>query len=89
MSDITTHRQEDLRRIESALRAAEEALSPFTPGAIAVERKAGGDPVTEADQRVDDVLKELLPSAGEGWLSEETVDDHARLDLGWFHPQDL
>ena len=80
MSDITTQRQEDLRRIEAALRAAEDALSPFTPGAIAVERKAGGDPVTEADQRVDEVLKELLPSVGEGWLSEETVDDHARLD---------
>ncbi len=73
-------RQDDVRRIEAALREAERALAPFTPGAIAVERKAGGDPVTEADQRVDDVLKRLLPEPGEGWLSEETVDDHARLD---------
>ena len=79
MTDLT-QRQEDLSRIEAALRAAEKALAPFTPGAIAVERKAGGDPVTEADQRVDQVLRELLPSAGEGWLSEETVDDHVRLD---------
>jgi len=78
MSD-TNQRQEDLRRIEAALREAEKALAPFTPGAIAVERKAGGDPVTEADQRVDDVLRRMLPESGEGWLSEETVDDHARL----------
>ena len=74
-----TQRQEDLRRIETALREAEKALAPYTPGAIAVERKAGGDPVTEADHRVDDVLRDLLPSEGEGWLSEETVDDHVRL----------
>ena len=73
-------RQDDLRRIEAALREAEKALAPFTPGAIAVERKAGGDPVTEADQRVDDVLRRLLPEPGEGWLSEETVDDKVRLD---------
>lgn len=76
----TTQRQDDLRRIETALREAEKALAPFTPGAIAVERKAGGDPVTEADHLVDDVLRRLLPESGEGWLSEETVDDHARLD---------
>lgn len=73
-------RHDDLRRIEAALREAEKALAPFTPGAIAVERKAGGDPVTEADQRVDEVLRRLLPTEGEGWLSEETVDDHVRLD---------
>ena len=79
MTEVT-QRQEDLHRIEAALRAAEKALSPFTPGAIAVERKAGGDPVTEADHRVDEVLRELLPTSGEGWLSEETVDDHSRLD---------
>jgi myo-inositol-1(or 4)-monophosphatase len=75
-----TQRDNDLQRIESALRAAAETLSPFTPGAIAVEMKAGGDPVTEADRRVDGVLRRMLPEEGEGWLSEETVDDLARLD---------
>lgn len=79
MSD-SQHRQKDLDRIEAALRQAEKALAPFTPGAIAVERKAGGDPVTEADHRVDEVLRRLLPQPGEGWLSEETVDDQTRLD---------
>lgn len=73
-------RQEDLNRIEMALREAERVLEPFTPGAIDVERKAGGDPVTEADRLVDSALKRILPLPGEGWLSEETVDDHSRLD---------
>ena len=35
--------------------------------------------MTEADRLVDSVLKEILPEAGEGWLSEETVDDQVRL----------
>lgn len=75
-----TQRDSDLQRIEAALRAAAEALVPFTPGAIAVEMKSGGDPVTEADRRVDEVLSRMLPEEGEGWLSEETVDDLVRLD---------
>lgn len=75
-----SQRDRDLERIEEALLEAQRALAPFTPGAIAVERKAGGDPVTEADHRVDEVLRRLLPVAGEGWLSEETVDDRSRLD---------
>jgi len=77
---VTGERQADLDRIEAALREAERVLEPYTPGAIEVERKAGGDPVTEADRLVDSVLKRFLPSEGEGWLSEETVDDHKRLD---------
>lgn len=76
----SAHRQDDLRRIATGLREAEKALAPFTPGAIAVERKAGGDPVTEADQKVDEVLRTILPSEGEGWLSEETRDDLSRVD---------
>ncbi len=80
MIDTTRRYAEDLQRIETALRQAEKALAPFTPGAIAVQRKAGGDPVTEADERVDEVLRNLLPSPSEGWLSEETVDDQARVE---------
>jgi myo-inositol-1(or 4)-monophosphatase len=77
---MTTDRKNDLARIDAALDAAAEALSPFTPGAIAVQRKAGGDPVTQADHAVDRVLRDLLPRDGEGWLSEETVDDRLRLE---------
>jgi myo-inositol-1(or 4)-monophosphatase len=71
---------EPLSRIEKALVAAQETLKAFTPGAIESKAKAGGDPVTEADLLLDKVLKEHLLADGEGWLSEETRDDHCRLD---------
>lgn len=66
-------------RINTALDAALEVLEPFDQGRIDSTRKAGGDPVTEADLAVDAVLGELLPRPGEGWLSEETVDNSDRL----------
>jgi myo-inositol-1(or 4)-monophosphatase len=69
----------DLQRIEEALARANAALRRFTPGEVEARRKAGGDPVTEADTTVDALLRELLPRDGEGWLSEETEDDLARL----------
>lgn len=54
-------------------------LAGYTPGFIDVTRKTGGDPVTEADEKVDELLKEMLPEPGEGWLSEETADHPDRL----------
>jgi myo-inositol-1(or 4)-monophosphatase len=72
--------KETLERIHAALEAGREVLNRFTPGAIEAEYKAGHDPVTEADRTVDDVLRKLLLREGEGWLSEETVDDFSRLD---------
>ena len=47
-----------------------------------VERweKSPGQIVTRADLEIDEFLKESLPDAGEGWLSEETEDDPSRLD---------
>ena len=69
----------DLERIERALTAAAGVLRDYTPGFIDATRKSGGDPVTEADEKVDELLRELLPEAGDGWLSEETVDSPARL----------
>ena len=71
---------EILSRIAAALDAAREVFSRFTPGAIAAEYKAGHDPVTEADRAVDAVLRQNLLRDGEGWLSEESVDDPSRLD---------
>jgi len=70
---------DDLGRIEAALDVAERALVDFTSGAITAAMKVGGDPLTEADLAVDEVLRRTLPRAGEGWLSEETVDDLSRL----------
>ncbi len=73
-------RSTDLDRIAAALRRAAEALAPFTPGDIAHRLKEGDDPVTAADMAVNAVLHATLPEPGEGWLSEETADDAARLD---------
>jgi myo-inositol-1(or 4)-monophosphatase len=69
-----------LTRIEAALEAARIVFSRFTAGAIEAEFKAGHDPVTEADRAVDAVLRQNLLRSGEGWLSEESVDDYSRLD---------
>ena len=70
---------EDLARIADALAAASRALARFTPGEVEARAKRGGDPVTEADTLVDALLRQALPRAGEGWLSEETHDDRSRL----------
>lgn len=68
-----------LTRIEAALEAARAVFARFTPGAIETEYKIGHDPVTEADRAVDAVLRQNLLREGEGWLSEESVDDVSRL----------
>src|SRR5438093_9898076 len=70
---------ETLQRIQTALEAARNVLSRFTSGAIEAEYKIGHDPVTEADRQVDGLLREKLLRNGEGWLSEESVDDASRL----------
>ena len=76
---MTTAYSEILTRIDNALDAARAVFSRFTAGAIEAEFKAGHDPVTEADRAVDAVLRENLLRDGEGWLSEESVDDFSRL----------
>src|SRR5580698_9047778 len=69
-----------LDRIHSALEASRKVFARFTPGAIEAEYKIGHDPVTEADRAVDVVLRKELLRDGEGWLSEESVDDLSRLE---------
>jgi myo-inositol-1(or 4)-monophosphatase len=69
-----------VQRIEAALAAASAVFGRFTAGAIDAEFKAGHDPVTEADRAIDAVLRKNLLREGEGWLSEESVDDLSRLD---------
>jgi len=74
-------RTDDLARIRNGLRAAADAIRPFTPGAVSFEWKgARNDPVTEADRAADEVLRRVLLRDGEGWLSEESADDRRRLD---------
>jgi myo-inositol-1(or 4)-monophosphatase len=69
-----------LERIHSALESARVIFARFTPGEIATEYKIGHDPVTEADRAVDAALRKELLREGEGWLSEESVDDFTRLE---------
>jgi len=69
-----------LQRIQAALEASRAVFAHFTPGSIDTEYKAGHDPVTEADRALDAVLRKELLREGEGWLSEESVDDPVRLE---------
>ena len=68
-----------LQRIHAAIEASRAVFARFTPGAIETEYKIGHDPVTEADRALDAVLRKELLREGEGWLSEESVDDPIRL----------
>jgi len=76
---MTSAYSDILARIEAALEAARTIFARFTPGAIETEYKIGHDPVTEADRAVDAALRQILLRDGEGWLSEESVDDLSRL----------
>lgn len=77
---MTSAYTDTLARIEAALTATHEVFARFTPGEIDAEFKAGHDPVTEADRAIDAVLRKALLRDGEGWLSEESVDDLSRLE---------
>lgn len=71
-----------LERIQAALREAVESLAPFVPGKVKAQQKSfGRGPVTEADREVNRVLRKALVRDGEGWLSEESVDDAKRLAM--------
>ncbi|MBN1123698.1 MAG: 3'(2'),5'-bisphosphate nucleotidase CysQ [Sedimentisphaerales bacterium] len=69
-----------LKKIEQAFQHATEAVMQYKPEQIEVQRKSGGDPVTQADRELDEILQRHLWSTEEGWLSEETTDDRSRLD---------
>ncbi|HEX5043071.1 MAG TPA: 3'(2'),5'-bisphosphate nucleotidase CysQ [Candidatus Polarisedimenticolaceae bacterium] len=72
-------RTEDLQRIVDALAESRAVLQAIPRERMKIGSKVGGDPVTEVDTAIDARLRALLPRAGEGWLSEETADDRARL----------
>lgn len=67
---------------EAALEGGRLALEARAEG-LKVWSKPGGSPVTDADVAVDTLLKLRLRAArlNYGWLSEETADDEARLDI--------
>ncbi len=71
---------EVLARIERGFDAARQALAPFRGVSVKATSKADMSPVTAADHAVNHALRDTLPQAGEGWLSEETADDARRLE---------
>ena len=79
MPDAAAERREDLARIRGALELAADVIARFSPGTVAVREKDNGSPVTDADLAADEALRRALPAGDEGWLSEETPDDPARL----------
>ena len=70
----------DLRLLTDAARAAGAVLLDWKARGAKTWNK-GGTPVTEADHASNDLLAGMLRGARPdyGWLSEETVDDPARL----------
>jgi myo-inositol-1(or 4)-monophosphatase len=73
-------RWHDLERIQIALDAAGSLLLRYYCAGVTTEFKSAGDPVTAADRAVDQLLSEMLPKNGEGWLSEESINDPSRLN---------
>ena len=73
--------RDDLTLLTEAVRAAGKIALKFFTGSYRRWAKSGGSPVTEADLAIDAFLKEELCRARPdyGWLSEESLDDHARL----------
>lgn len=69
----------DLERAERALHVGMELALQHARAGVEVEYKDGGSPVTIADREIDVLLRRELVEAGDGWLSEESPDDGARL----------
>ena len=72
----------DLALLEAAARAAGEIALAYVGRPGEVHEKSGGrGPVSEADIRIDRMLRERLLAARPdyGWLSEESEDNTARL----------
>lgn len=73
----------DLDLLIDAAREAGRIATAFTgQTAQRWEKPDGAGPVTEADLAVNSMLEDVLPAARPdyGWLSEETEDNHARLE---------
>jgi myo-inositol-1(or 4)-monophosphatase len=73
---------EDHALLIDTVRAAGALALDFFRGDVRHWEKEPGDPVSEADHAVNDLLEERLRDArpGYGWLSEESTDAPDRLD---------
>jgi myo-inositol-1(or 4)-monophosphatase len=77
-SQMTT-RERDVNRIVEALEAAGKIYRSRSIESVRVDRKSSGDPVTDAEREVNQLLFEMLVNNGDGWLSEESADNENRL----------
>lgn len=72
---------DDLTLLTQAAQAAGEIALERRAKGLDIQSKAGGSPVTDGDLAVNEFLLDHLRSARPdyGWLSEESIDDPARL----------
>lgn len=72
---------DDLDLIRSAALEAGVLALALREDRLKIWAKEGGSPVTDADLKVDKLLRDRLTAARPdyGWLSEETADDSSRL----------
>ena len=72
----------ELTTLESAVRKAGQRVTQLARDGFETHIKKDHSPVTTADLEVDRILKEILFETypEDGWLSEETPDDGARLE---------
>ena len=72
--------ERDLERLATAVKEAGAVAFKFFRGPLKQWTKGEGDsPVTEADIASNDLLLKHLVEPGDGWLSEESENDPARL----------
>lgn len=74
-----TDRRKDISKIVDALEAGSKLYQSRSMDSVRVEKKSGGDPVTDAEREVNRLLFEALVSEGDGWFSEESADSAERL----------
>ena len=71
----------DRERLAAAVTQAGAVARKFFGGPLKQWTKGQGDsPVTEADIASNDLLRQHLMEPGDGWLSEESENDPARLN---------
>mgnify|MGYP003334493544 FL=1 len=80
VSELAPSRAEDAARLAAAVQEAGAVALKFYKGPLEKWTKGEGDsPVTEADIAANELLHAHLLRPGEGWLSEESENDPARL----------
>lgn len=74
-----------LSRMERGLMAAAAVVKQLLVCTFYVKDNGGHEVITEADRKLSEVLQGALLTPAEGWLSEEDLDDKARLshDVVW------